>query len=83
MLWRRVLLGLALSQTLGGSGEGREGSRDVKKSGRGGRAAGLLATLALSWLLATLALSWLLCLLFIHPRAPNLIGLRSPGTMPA
>ena len=24
-----------------------------------------------------------LCLLFIHPRAPNLIGLRSPGTMPA
>ena len=25
----------------------------------------------------------LLCLLFIHPRAPNLIGLRSAGTMPA
>ena len=25
----------------------------------------------------------ILCLLFIHPRAPNLIGLRSPGTMPA
>ena len=24
-----------------------------------------------------------LCLLFIHPRAPNLIGLRSAGTMPA
>ena len=24
-----------------------------------------------------------LCLLFIHPCAPNLIGLRSPGTMPA
>ena len=24
-----------------------------------------------------------LCLLFIHPRAPNLIGLRSPGTMSA
>ena len=24
-----------------------------------------------------------LCLLFIHPRAPNLIGLRSVGTMPA
>ena len=24
-----------------------------------------------------------LYLLFIHPRAPNLIGLRSPGTMPA
>ena len=23
-----------------------------------------------------------LCLLFIHPRAPNLIGLRSAGTMP-
>ena len=23
------------------------------------------------------------CLLFIHPRAPNLIGLRSAGTMPA
>ena len=23
------------------------------------------------------------CLLSIHPRAPNLIGLRSPGTMPA
>ena len=23
------------------------------------------------------------CLLFIHPRAPNLIGLRSPGTMSA
>ena len=25
----------------------------------------------------------LLCLLFIHPRAPNLINLRSAGTMPA
>ena len=24
-----------------------------------------------------------LCFLFIHPRAPNLIGLRSVGTMPA
>ena len=24
-----------------------------------------------------------LCLLFIHPRAPNLISLRSAGTMPA
>ena len=24
-----------------------------------------------------------LCLLFIHPRAPNLINLRSAGTMPA
>ncbi len=24
-----------------------------------------------------------LCLLFIHPRAPNLLGLRSAGTMPA
>ena len=24
-----------------------------------------------------------LCLLFIHPRAPNLIGLRSAETMPA
>ena len=23
-----------------------------------------------------------LCLLFIHPRAPNLISLRSAGTMP-
>ena len=23
-----------------------------------------------------------LCLLFIHPRAPNLIGLRSTGTIP-
>ncbi len=23
-----------------------------------------------------------LCLLFLHPRAPNLIGLRSAGTMP-
>ena len=28
-------------------------------------------------------LSLWLCLLFIHPRAPNLIGLRSAGTMPA
>ena len=31
-------------------------------------------------------LDWLannpLCLLFIHPRAPNLISLRSAGTMP-
>ena len=27
-------------------------------------------------------LRWL-CLLFIHPRAPNLISLRSAGTMPA
>ncbi len=27
-------------------------------------------------------LRWL-CLLFIHPRAPNLINLRSAGTMPA
>ena len=26
---------------------------------------------------------FLLCLLFIHPRAPNLINLRSAGTMPA
>ena len=25
----------------------------------------------------------LVCLLFIHPRAPNLINLRSAGTMPA
>ena len=24
----------------------------------------------------------ILCLLFIHPRAPNLISLRSAGTMP-
>ena len=28
------------------------------------------------------AVKWL-CLLFIHPRAPNLISLRSAGTMPA
>ena len=29
------------------------------------------------------AMSDPLCLLFIHPRAPNLISLRSAGTMPA
>ena len=32
---------------------------------------------------ATLLRWYRLCLLFIHPRAPNLIGLRSAGTMPA
>ena len=26
---------------------------------------------------------YILCLLFIHPRAPNLINLRSASTMPA
>ena len=31
---------------------------------------------------ATLAVPGKLCLLFIHPRAPNLISLRSAGTMP-
>ena len=28
-------------------------------------------------------LAFRLCLLFIHPRAPNLTSLRSAGTMPA
>ena len=32
---------------------------------------------------ANVGLVAILCLLFIHPRAPNLIGLRSAGTMPA
>ena len=31
---------------------------------------------------ATLAVPGKLCLLFIHPRAPNLISLRSAETMP-
>ena len=42
-------MSVAVASGTGGSGEGREGSRDVKKSGRR-RAAGLLAALVLSWL---------------------------------
>ena len=33
--------------------------------------------------LALVLVTGLLCLLFIHPGAPNLISLRSAGTMPA
>ncbi len=42
-------MSVAVASGTGGSGEGREGSRDVKKSGRR-RAAGLLAALVLFWL---------------------------------
>ena len=38
---------------------------------------------AATWVVTGLAAAQPVCLLFIHPGAPNLISLRSAGTMPA